>query len=243
MSNGRRDGCVPKWKPLILIIEDDEDMAKFNSRILTRQNYEVAIANTVADALGFISKNTPDLFVLDISLPDGNGLDLCRELRKGSDAPVLFLTGKTGTEDKISGLNAGGDYYLTKPYNVNEFVAAIQNLLRRAERMREKIAGVSAITKGSLTLKIDERKAYVNGLDVGLSSKEFSTLLLLVQNEGKELTCEQMYAAVWDAPMNDDSSALRKQISRVKKKLDEKNSSDFSIYNEHGKGYTFCCRT
>ena len=228
-----------EWKPLVLIVEDDEDMAKLNARLLSRHGCEALIAHTMSEALLILDKCSPDLFVLDIGLPDGSGLTLCRELHEASDAPILFLTGRSSTDDKITGLQAGGDYYMTKPYDKDEFLAVVQSLLRRTGRMREMLHLASNITKGTLTLKVDERRAYVGGIDAELTSKEFSVLLLLVQNEGKELTYKQLYESVWETQMNKDSSALRQQISRIKKKLGEDCSEDFSIFNEHGIGYTF----
>ena len=230
---------MSEQNPIVLIVEDDADMARLNARLLRRQGYDASIAYTAEEARLLVREISPDLFVLDIGLPDGSGLDLCKIFRQDSDAPILFLTGKSGAEDKISGLDSGGDYYLTKPYDKDEFIAIVRSLLRRANQTREKIAEATSIAKGSLTLKLDEHKALVNGQDARLSSKEFSVLLLLVQNEDKELTYEYLYETVWGTAMYNDSTALRQQISRMKKKLDEDNAADFSILNEQGKGYTF----
>jgi len=226
-------------KALILIVEDDIDLANLNARSLKRAGYDVLIANTAAEARSLASGNEPDLFILDIELPDGNGLDLCREFRQDTDAPILFLTGKSGTSDKISGLGAGGDYYLTKPFDIKEFIAVVQSLLRRVDIIREKIAETAVIAKGSLMLKTDERKAFVNGRDAELTSKEFAVLLMLVQNEEKEMSGEAIYMNVWGASMNNDANAIRLTISRLKKKLDEENAVDFNIFTKYGGGYTF----
>ena len=226
-------------KASILVVEDDADMARLNSRVLKRQGYEVCIACSAVEARSLVPSATFDLFVLDVGLPDGNGFDLCEEVRKESDAPVLFLTGKTGAVDKIAGLDSGGDYYLTKPYDKDEFVAVVRSLLRRAKQTQEKLEGAIMIEKGSLLLKIDERKAFVEGRDVSLSIKEFTVLLALVQNENKEVPYDKLYEAAWGTDMNNDSSSLRQLISRMKKKLDEINATDYSILNEHGVGYTF----
>lgn len=226
-------------KSLILIVEDDEDMANLNSRLLKRQGYDTVVAYTAAEARIIAGGQSPfDLVVLDINLPDGNGFDLCREFRQNTDVPVLFLTGKSETKDKIKGLNNGGDYYLTKPYDKNEFLAVVQNLLRRVRQTQKKITETSVITKGPFTLRLVESRAYVNGRDAELSQKEFAVLLMLIQNEDKEVTYEQLYENVWGMAMNNNSSALRQQISRLKKKLDEENTDDFAILNKQGKGYT-----
>ena len=227
--------------PLILIVEDDEEIARFNARMLKRRGYDALIAHNAAEARTFARchERTPDLFVLDIELPDGDGLSLCNELRRDNDAPVLFLTGRKKLQDKVAGLETGGDYYLTKPYVMEEFIAVVQSLLRRAEQTRIKIAEATVITRGSLTLQLPQNRALINGRDTELTPKEFAVLLFLAQNEGKKLTAEAIYEHVWGTEMNSDPNAIRLHISRLKKKLDEENSNDFSILTEYGGGYTF----
>ena len=239
MLGGKRWLSMSEQKLLIMIVEDDEDMAQLNVRLLKRQGYSTLVAHTVERARELVIENTPDLFVLDIMLPDGDGFSLCSELRGSTDAPILFLTGRTKTEDKVKGLDSGGDYYLTKPYNKDEFLAVVKSLLRRVEQARKVLDGITIIKKGSLTLKLDEHKAYINDRDTGLSSKEFALLLLLVQNENKELTYDELYEGVWGMAMINNAGALRQQISRMKRKLGEENAADFLICNDHGRGYAF----
>ena len=215
------------------------DLSQLNARLLIRCGYNVVTAATAAEARALIRENAPDLFILDIGLPDADGVDLCKEIQESKNSPVMFLTGKAEISDKIAGLRAGGDYYLTKPFDRKEFVAVVESLLRRAERTRELLSNSSVINRGTLTLKLDERKAFVKGRDAGLTPKEFTLLQILVQNEDKEMRIEQLYEAVWGTPMYNDSNALRQRISRLKKKLDEENAVDFSILTEHGKGYVF----
>ncbi|MCL1794627.1 MAG: response regulator transcription factor [Oscillospiraceae bacterium] len=226
-------------KPLILMVEDNEKMAQLNTRLLNRQGYEVRIAYSAAEARDLFGRIKPDLFVLDIGLPDGDGRELCEEFRRESDMPILFLTGKIETKEKVNGLKIGGDYYLTKPYDREEFIVVVRNLLSRVEQLRKKIEESYIIKKGALSLRLDERKAYVNGRDALLTGKEFAVLLVLVQNEDRELSYEAIYEQVWGMPMNENVNALRQQILRLRKKLGEENEKSFYIFNEHGKGYTF----
>jgi DNA-binding response OmpR family regulator len=225
------------------MVEDDEDVARLNARMLKRNGYDVLLALTASEARAFVRDNTPDLFVFDIELPDGDGLELCKEFRRGNDAPILFLTGRKELEDELAGLGAGGDYYLTKPYNIEKLLAVAETLLRRAEQTRNKldkaVAGATTITRGILTLDLPKGKAYVNGNDTGLTQKEFSVLLLLVQNEDKELTDRQLYESLWNAPMNDDSSAVRKSVQRLRRKLGADNTDDFDILTLYGGGFSF----
>jgi DNA-binding response OmpR family regulator len=230
---------VSEWRPLILILEDTEYMAQLASMSLKKLGCDTLIAYTAAEARELIQKHTPDLFVLDVELPDGNGFDFCKELRKETGAPVLFLTGMTETENKITGLSTGGDYYLTKPYERDELQAVVQSMLRRENQTRKKIAETAIIERKSLVLSIHEGKAFVNGRDAELSQKEYAVLLMLVKNEEKELPYGVLYESIWGVPMHNDTAALRQQISRLKKKLDEENTDDFSIINTSGKGYMF----
>jgi DNA-binding response OmpR family regulator len=151
----------------------------------------------------------------------------------------LFLTGKKEPGDKVAGLSSGGDYYLTKPYDREEFLAVIQSLLRRLKLTREKLAEATTLTRGTLTLRIPQGKALVCGRDAELTPKEFAVLLLLMQNEGKELPGETIYESVWGTTANNDKNAIRMHISRLKKKLGEEGADAFSILTGYGGGYTF----
>ena len=118
-------------KSLILMVEDEEQVLNTNCRMLRRRGYEVRTAQTVSEVYHQLEEQLPDLLILDIMLPDGNGLDICRRFREKTMNPVLFLTGKSDIRDRVEGLLQGGDYYLTKPYNFDEFLAVIQMLLER----------------------------------------------------------------------------------------------------------------
>jgi DNA-binding response OmpR family regulator len=220
-------------------VEDDEEMARLNGRLLTRKGYEVLLAFNAAEARACVREHKPDLFVLDVMLPDGDGFALCEEFRLESDAPMLFLTGKKEPEDEMAGLTAGGDYYMRKPYERELLLTAIQSLLRRAEQTRQKIAEVTEITRGTLTLQIPQGKALVDGRDAELTPKEFAILLMLMQNENKELSDGAIYKSVWGMDMHGDNGALRRHISLLKKKLGEETADDFSIVSFYGGGYAF----
>ena len=147
-------------KSLILMVEDEEQVLNTNCRMLRRRGYDVRTAQTAAEAYHQLEEQLPDLLILDIMLPDGNGLDICRRFREKTMNPVLFLTGKSDIRDRVEGLQQGGDYYLTKPYNFDEFLAVIQMLLERQKRMEEKIKekfqSSRQITIGSLRLDLSD---------------------------------------------------------------------------------------
>ena len=156
-------------KSLILMVEDEEQVLNTNCRMLRRRGYDVRTAQTAAEACHQLEEQLPDLLILDIMLPDGNGLDICRRFREKTMNPVLFLTGKSNIRDRVEGLQQGGDYYLTKPYNFDEFLAVIQMLLERQKRMEEKIKekfqSSRQITIGSLRLDLSDGHAYLNNAD------------------------------------------------------------------------------
>ena len=160
-------------KSLILMVEDEEQVLNTNCRMLRRRGYDVRTAQTVSEVYHQLEDQLPDLLILDIMLPDGNGLDICRHFREKTMNPVLFLTGKSDIRDKVEGLQQGGDYYLTKPYNFDEFLAVIQMLLERQKRIEEKIKekfqASRQITIGSLRLDLSDGHAYLNNADTGLT--------------------------------------------------------------------------
>lgn len=178
-----------EMKSLILMVEDEEQVLNTNCRMLRRRGYDVRTAQTAAEACHQLEEQLPDLLILDIMLPDGNGLDICRRFREKTMNPVLFLTGKSDIRDRVEGLQQGGDYYLTKPYNFDEFLAVIQMLLERQKRMEEKIKekfqSSRQITIGSLRLDLSDGHAYLNNADTGLTRTEFSLLRLLAENQEK----------------------------------------------------------
>jgi DNA-binding response OmpR family regulator len=229
-------------KALILIVEDDEDLARFNTRFLTRKGYEVLLAGNAAEARELARGNKPDLFILDVMLPDGDGFSLCEEFRADNDAPVVFLTGKKEPQDEMTGLNSGGDYYMRKPYDRDVLLTVIETQLQKAERTRKRVAEARLLTRGPLTFFIPQVKALVGERDAELTPKEFAVLLMLVQNEGKELTGEAIYESVWGTTMNNDTGVVRQHISRLKKKLGEEDTDKFSILTGYGGGYTFTTR-
>ena len=185
---------------------------------------------------------TPDMIVLDIMLPDGNGVEFLRELRAaGRDIPVLFLTAMGTAEDMVAGLDAGGDDYLTKPYDYKVFMARIKTILRREQaankRIKEAAEGKPDIlTYGLLTINTVTRLAYRGKETLQLQTKQFGLLLLLAQRKNETLSASYLYEAIWGQPMGNDVQALRKAISRIRSEI---KGCGYSITSERDKGYRF----
>lgn len=216
----------------ILLVEDNAKILRGNRRMLEWEGYEVSAAMTLDEARAQLTEEFPDVIVLDIMLPDGSGLDFIRELRKSTRAgiPVLMLTGLTTQEDIQRGLKSGGDDYLTKPYNFEILLARVEALLRRSERVPDRIA------KGRLTLDMAASVASLDDVDLLLTQKEFALLLIFVQNLERFIDGEYLYEKVWKQPLTNDNNALKSSIKRLRSKI---NGSGWQITWSRGEGYCF----
>ena len=217
-------------KRRLLLVEDNEKILKGNKRLLEWEGYEVDAAKSLAQAREYFEKECPDAVILDIMLPDGNGLSYMKELRKSRNGgvPILLLTGLTGQEDIIRGLTEGGDDYLTKPYDFPILLARIEALLRRADRVPK------MLQVGGLTLDMLSGAAFVQGRDILLTQKEFALLSLFVQNKGEVIDGEYLYEKVWKTPMAGDTQALKTTVARLRGKL---KGRGFNIVSARGEGY------
>lgn len=220
----------------VLLVEDDRNIQRTNRRILEREGFSVLCAGTLAKAEELLRAHQPDALVLDIMLPDGNGLAFCEKIRPYTPAPVLFLTALDEKSEIIEGLVAGGNDYITKPYDVDEFVARVRAQLRLVQMNRRDMAQTRTIRRGPLTLDTVALKAFLGGEDMLLSAREFSVLLLLLQNEGKTLPAEKIYERAWNQPLAGNASALWKCMSRLKSKL-AASDDKVSLMNFRSKGY------
>ena len=219
---------------VILCVEDNMQVQTFNKSLLEAKGFTVKTAMTLAQAREIIGRETPSLIVLDIYLPDGNGLDFLRELRKQqktSNVPVIALTVDKEDNDLVAGFASGCDDYLPKPYNFDVLYARIQGLLRRA--------GYSgSVTNGLLTLDIASGRAFASGVDMLLTPKEFALLLFFAQNEGITMSAEQLYEKIWKAPLGNDKRSLQKHISAMRAKLEESRCG-YTVSAVYGEGYRF----
>ncbi len=226
-------------KPLILMVEDEQEVLKINARMMKRRGYEVLAAVNCVQAEQYLEQSVPDLLILDIMLPDGDGYEICERFRRKSDYPVIFLTGKNTIDDKIEGLDKGGDYYLTKPYDLEELLAVTKRLLERHMQAKRKQQKSETIIRNGLVLDIPNGKAFLNEKDTGLTAKEFALLHLLIQNENQEMTLQALYETVWGASAGNDIRTVRVHIGNLRRKIDADHSNDYDIVAVYGKGYMF----
>ena len=219
---------------VILLVEDNVKILDVNSWILEDAGHKVLLAETLGEARDVLSKEKPDVVVLDIMLPDGDGLEFLPELRSICKVPVLFLTSKDERKEIIEGLRAGGNDYITKPYDINEFCARVESALKWELFKREEIPG--SITKGSLTLDMMANQASVNGDVLQLTNIEFKLLCLFVQNEGILMDFESIYESIWTRPLADSKKAVQSAVKRLRQKI---LPIGYSISVRREKGYIF----
>jgi len=211
-------------------VEDNMHVQSLNKRLLEAKGFTVKLAMTLNEARKVIDAEMPGLIILDIHLPDGNGLDFLRELRKKSMVPVIALTCDNAEKDLITGFASGLDDYVPKPYTFPVLSARIEALLRRAERVPE------TVVKDHLCLDMTSGAALLSGTDLLLTQKEFALLLIFVQNEGKLLRTEHLYKKIWKAQMGEDKNTIQVTISKLRKKIA---LSGYDIIAMRGLGYVF----
>ena len=214
----------------ILLVEDNPHILKINADEFTEHGHTVLCAECIEKASELLMLQDVDLMILDVMLPDGNGLEYMKALRQGreGDVPILLLTGLTSQEDVIQGLAAGGDDYLTKPYDFPILLARIEALLRRADRIPK------TLQAGKLVLDITSCTASMEGRDLLLTQKEFALLSLFVQNQGQVISGEYLYEKVWKTSTAGDTQALKTAVARLRNKIRE---SGFCIVSVRGEGY------
>jgi len=202
----------------ILVVEDETSIASFVAAYLRNAGYAVRTASSAQAALAELTSKIPELIVLDLNLPDGDGVELCRRIRKGSDVPILMLTARDEDVDKIIGLEVGADDYMTKPFNPRELVARVKSVLRRAapERRRSETAELS---HGDLVINSGKREVYVGDEEIRLAPKEFDLLWELLDHRGIVLTRDQLLERVWGYTFAGDTRTVDVHVRQIRRKL------------------------
>lgn len=221
----------------ILIADDDRAIREALSRALTLEGYDVVQANDGATALQLVESAQPDVAVLDVMMPNVDGLTVCRVLRAEKNRiPILMLTARTETPDRVAGLDAGADDYLPKPFDLDELLARLRALLRRV-RSDDDSAGADPVQIADLRLDPTSRRVWRGQREVELSKTEFDLLELLVRNQGIVLEHSTIYDRIWGYDFGPDSKNLAVYISYLRRKLEGPGDSKL-IHTVRGVGYT-----
>jgi two-component system, OmpR family, response regulator RegX3 len=222
----------------ILIVDDDELIADSLSYSLRLEGYETRSVGLGAQALDALSAFSPDLVVLDLNLPDINGMEVCRQMRIRGTIPVIMLTARDDEIDRVMGLEVGADDYLTKPFAFRELLARIRALLRRVQFDQQEQTP-SLINIGAITLDIKGRRILRYNNEIEVSAREFDLLELLMQNAGTALSREQLLDQVWGQDWVGDHRTLNVHVRWLRVKLEEDPASPLLIQTVRGYGYRF----
>ncbi len=202
----------------ILVVEDETSIASFVAAYLRNAGYGVQTAATAQAALIQLAGDAPALIILDLNLPDGDGVELCRRIRKTSDIPILMLTARDEDIDKIIGLEVGADDYMTKPFNPRELVARVKSILRRAAPERRKSES-DEIHHGDLAVNAGKREVHVGDEEIHLAPKEFDLLWELLDHRGIVLTRDQLLERVWGYTFAGDTRTVDVHVRQIRRKL------------------------
>lgn len=221
----------------VLIVEDEKQIRRFVRVAVEEEGCQVAEADTMAQGLLEAGARQPDLLILDLGLPDGNGIDLIRDLRGWSDIPVLILSARSQEHDKIDALDAGADDYLTKPFSVGELRARVRALLRRRSRSPE--AASPIIEFGTVIVDLSRRLVTRDGAEVHLTPIEYRLLTVLVGHPGKVLTQRNLLREIWGPSYVESSHYLRVYVGHLRQKLEDDPTQPKHFLTETGVGYRF----
>lgn len=216
----------------ILIVDDEQALTQLLASHLTNEGYLIYTANYAEEAMEKLNI-APNLILLDINMPDMNGLEFCRTIRDHVSCPILFLTARITEQDKVTGLLMGGDDYITKPFSLNELTARITAHLRRDARIRNtsRIA-----TSGKFLVNLDERTAAYDGTEIILSRREFDIVKLLITNPGQVFDRERIYEIIWGYDAEGDNMVVKEHIRKIRAKLLAASGQEF-IDTVWGVGY------
>ena len=221
----------------ILFVEDEPSISDPFSKALAREGFEPVVARTGHEALGLADRSSFDLVLLDLNLPDTDGRDVARELRRRGDTPIVMLTARGTEMDRIVGLEIGADDYVVKPFSGAEVIARIRAVLRRSKRSDG--APSEPVAIGGLTVDFQARRATLDGAEVELSRKEFDLLSELVRNAGRVVTREDLMDRVWDENWFGSTKTLDTHVGWLRRKLGDDTAAPRYLHTVRGVGFRF----
>ena len=220
----------------ILVVDDEALLAKGIRFNLQNEGYEVITGSNGLEAVQLARDDSVDLVILDVMMPQMDGLEACQKIREFSDVPIIMLTAKADDMDKLMGFEHGADDYLTKPFNILELKARVRALLRRASRHEEK---PSMLTGGSISLNTQNRTAFRDNVPVELTVKEFDLVELLLRNPDRIFSRENLLDTIWGDEYRSDIRTVDVHIRRIREKLERNPADPQHILTKWGVGYYF----
>lgn len=223
--------------PLIAIIEDEAPIQRFLQASLKAEGFRIAEAGTVKEGLRLVTQERPALILLDLGLPDADGIKLIQNVREWSSLPIIVLSARGEEKSKIMALDAGADDYLTKPFGVGELLARMRVALRHASALTDGEKETTTVTFGPIRCDLAQRQVFVDDEEVKLTKLEFDLLSLLVRNRGKVLTHRYLLKEVWGPHAVDEPHYVRVFMANLRKKLERNPNRPEYFLTEQGVGY------
>lgn len=221
----------------ILLIEDEKNICNFITTALEPANYKVISAFNATEGLSLATSLCPDVVLLDLGLPDMDGLEVIRHIRSWSQLPIIVLSARTSEEEKVRALDLGADDYITKPFGTSELLARIRTALRHRPRPTALSAASSIYHAKQMKIDFDRRLVTVNGKEVHLTQIEYKILTLLAKNSGKVITYDTIMASVWGPYSDGNNRILRVNMANMRRKLENNPAAPEYIFTEVGIGY------
>jgi len=222
----------------ILVVEDEDNLLEALKYNLQYEGYQVSTANNGSDGLEIARASHPDLVILDVMLPGLDGLDVCRLLRRESDAMILMLTAKGEEVDRVVGLELGADDYVTKPFSMRELMARVRALLRRRDSAAHSQPN-NHLKSGSLEVDLDAHQASLNGIELKLTPREFELLAHFLKNRGRAFTRDQLLEQLWGQGYIGDTRTVDVHIRWLREKIENNSATPARIITIRGVGYRF----
>ena len=229
-----------KLKDKVLVVEDEQNISNFISTVLTANGFDVLMAQTGAEAISMITSHCPDLIILDLGLPDMDGMNILKEVRSWSSLPIIVVSARTHEHDKVMALDLGADDYIEKPFGTSELLARIRAVLRRNQGAVEASGAVDddiPLVCGDISMQVGQHQVTVRGESVFFPLKEFELLEYLMQNKGRVMTRHQLIDRIWGSDYVGDTKTLDVHVKRVRSKIEEDPAHPQYLTTVRGLGY------
>lgn len=223
----------------VLVVEDDRRINSFYKTVLEANNYDVLMAQTGTEAYSMITSQCPDVVILDLGLPDMDGMKILKSVREWSSMPVIVVSARTHEKDKVAALDMGADDYITKPFGTSELLARIRTAIRHTRNTLVSPTGapVGTFVSGALMIDYDKHRVYIDGRDVGLTQNEYKIVSLLGKFAGKVMTYDYIIKEIWGPNMKNDNRILRVNMANIRRKIEKNPAEPEYIFTEVGVGY------
>lgn len=226
-------------KDRVLIVEDDKSIRNFFRTVLEANNYDVLMASTGTEAYSMITSQCPDVVILDLGLPDMDGMKILKSVREWSSMPIIVVSARTHERDKVEALDLGADDYITKPFGTSELLARLRTAIRHARAAYLAPEGMQTGTfrSGGMVIDYDKHRVYIDGNDANLTQNEYKIVSLLGKYAGKVLTYDFIIKEIWGPNMKNDNRILRVNMANIRRKIEKSPAQPQYIFTEVGVGY------